>query len=286
MKYYHTPVLMEEVLDYLKPKSNENFVDCTVGLAGHAEKILSKISPRGRLLGIDQNQEGISEAKKKLEKYKNRTIFVHDNFRHLNKIIGDQNFSRVAGIFFDLGLASWQIDDSKKGLSFSVEAPLDMRLSDNLTFTAADIVNRYPEKQLANLFYQYGDVRGNRQLARKIIQSRGKQAIKTTSDLVKIIASKNPKILAPIFQALRIEVNQELENLTLALPQALEILKPKGRIVVISYHSGEDRIVKNFFRSQKGQLKILTKKPVTTSREEIRENPRARSAKLRAAEKI
>jgi len=278
--------MVHEVIKFLAPKKNGNYIDCTLGLGGHAEMILEKNGPKGKLLAIDQDSENINEAKEKLKKFKDRIVFICRNFRHLDKIVGSENFPGFSGILFDLGLASTQIDNSEKGISYLTNSLLDMRLDPSLQYTAADIINRYSEKQIANIFYEYGDVRGNRNIARKIVFARDKKPVKTTRDLVEIIGTTNPKILAPVFQALRIEVNHELENLHEVLPQALELLLPKGRIVVISYHSGEDRIVKNFFRSNKSKLAILTKKPIIASNEEVVKNSRSRSAKLRAAEKI
>lgn len=286
MKYFHEPVLTKELLVFLAPKSNNNYVDCTVGLGGHSKEILNKNGPNGKLLGIDQDPNSIREAQSKLEKFTKRIKLVCDNFRNLEKIIKNNSFFPIDGIIFDLGLASWQIKEPKKGLSFAQDVYLDMRLSPELKICAADIINTYSEKQLSNLFFEFGDIKGNRFFARKIVKERKNRKIQKTFELVKIIGTNNPKILAPIFQALRIEVNNELENLSLVLPQSLEFLNKGGRIIVISYHSGEDRIVKNFFRSNKSKIKILTKKPVIASREEIQKNPRARSAKLRAAEKI
>jgi 16S rRNA (cytosine1402-N4)-methyltransferase len=286
MDYHHIPVLTREVLAYLDPKPNENFIDATLGLGGHTLEILKKTAPNGKILAIDQDLEGINEAKKRLQEYKNRIIYINNNNVYLDKIIRNSGYKRVSGIVFDLGFASWQVENDLKGLSFSSSAPLDMRMSADLNLTASEILNKYPEKKLANLFYEYGDVRGSRRLASKIIEKRRNISIDNTTDLVDIIGTKNPKILAPIFQALRIEVNKELENLQEVLPKAVEILDKNGRIVVISFHSGEDRIVKNFFRANKGELEILTKKPVVAGKEETDINPRSRSAKLRAAKKV
>lgn len=286
MEYQHTPVMAKEVLHYLDPKPNENFIDATLGLGGHARKILDKTAPNGKLLGIEQNKEGLDEACKNLQKYKNRIVAVCDNFLNLDKIIRSKHFSRVSGIIFDLGVASWQIEDSGIGIAFSKNFSLDMRLGDYYSTTAADILNNYTPKELANLFYELGDFRHSHQIAKKIVEKRREKKIRTSFDFIEAIGIKNPKVLAPIFQALRIEVNHELENLNSALPQALNILAPNGRIVAISYHSGEDRIVKNFMRSNKGDLKILTKKPIIPDFEEIKLNSRARSAKLRAGEKV
>jgi len=286
MQYYHTPVLTKEVIDYLDIKSNKNYIDATLGLGGHAEEILKKNGPHGKLLAIEQTEDGLDEAKNRLSKYSKRIIFVNDNFRNFEKIIKSNNFPLVSGILFDLGLASWQIGDDNIGLSFSSNHYLDMRLDPMAKRTASEILTTYTFKELSNMFYEYGDIRSSRHLAEKIIASRKDHPIKDVRDLTKIIGSNNPKILAPVFQALRIEVNNELSNLNAVLPQALSAVSSGGRIVVISYHSGEDRIVKNFFRANKESEKILTKKPIVPSWEEIKLNSRSRSAKLRAAEKI
>lgn len=286
MQYFHDPVMLDETLEYLNLKRNNNYVDCTLGLAGHTKAILRKNGPKGKVLAIDQDPKGINEAKKLLEKYKNRVTFSHNNFRDLNKVIGDTNFGRISGMLLDLGLASWQISDSERGISFSTNMPLDMRMNPDSILTAKEIVNKYPEKKLANLLYNLGDIYKSRSIAKKIVSERVKNPINNTVDLVSIIGTNNPKILAPIFQALRIEVNEELESLNEVLPQAYESMKKGGRLVIISYHSGEDRIVKNYFRSNKDKWKILTKKPINATDKEISINPRARSAKLRAGEKI
>ena len=285
MNFIHKPVMLEEVIKYFAPRKNQNYIDLTFGLGGHSKEILRKTGPNGKILAVDQDEKAQSEACETLKKYKNRIIYICDNFRNLDKIVGNTHFQRVSGILMDLGLGSWQIDILEKGISFSKNAPLDMRLGNNQRISAKDILNDYNEKQLANLLYNYGDVYKSRKFARNIINYRQKNEISFVSELIEAIGTKNPKILAPIFQAIRIEVNNEIENLNIALPQILNILMPKGKIIVISYHSGEDRIVKNFFRSNKDKLKILTKKPITPTNEEIKYNPRSRSAKLRVAQK-
>ena len=286
MNYYHEPVLLKESLLYLNPKPHQNFIDCTVGMGGHAVSILKKSSPDGKLLCIDQDPEGLNEVKNRLSAFTGRTVYACDNFRNISEIVRDTKFPQVSGIIFDLGIASWQLGSKEKGLSFSNNSYLDMRLNPKLNITAADILNDYSEKQLSNLFYIYGDIRNNRSLARRIISGRKDKPINRSNDLIEVVGTKNPKMLAPVFQALRIEVNHELENLQIAIQNAMELLLCGGRIVVISYHSGEDRIVKNFFRSDKSRIRILTKKPIIPDSQEINMNSRSRSAKLRAAEKI
>ncbi|EKD56787.1 MAG: Ribosomal RNA small subunit methyltransferase H [uncultured bacterium] len=298
---HHTPVLLKEVLHYLAPKPNQNFIDCTLGLGGHSKAILEKTAPVGKLLAIEQNAEGLHEAQKNLVKYKNRITYINGNFANLNEIVRDSNLKGFFGIFLDLGLASWQIDEGDLGISFQKDEPLDMRLEKTKNpsaslragqklktknLTAADVINKYPLKKLADVLYQYGDIRNSYAIAKKIVNNREKSPIKTTFQLQEILQTKNPKFLAPVFQALRIEVNNELNNLIKVLSQIAQLLKTGGRVVIISYHSGEDRIVKNYFRDNKETFKILTKKPIIPSDEEIKQNSRSRSAKLRAFEKI
>jgi len=289
MTLQHIPVLVDKVIEYLNPKKNEKFIDATFGLGGYSEKILARLGSKGSVLGIDWDRKNILEGQKRLEQFKNQLRIREGNFADIEKIARSEKYVSVSGIVLDLGLASTQITNPHYGLSFSGKKQvLDMRLDPEARFSAKDIINHYPEKKLADVFYQNADLGNSRSIARKIVEAREKKEIIYNQELVNLLGSKNPKFLAPVFQALRIEVNKELENLKKALPQAVSILKNGGRIVVVSYHSGEDRIVKNFFREQKheGSLKILTKKPIIAEREEIIINPRSRSAKLRAAEKI
>lgn len=284
----HTPVLMNEVIRYLNPQKNQNFIDATLGLGGYAEKILASTGPKGLLLGIDWDEDNLGRAVKNLERYRKRLTVVRDNFVNIREIVEKTKFSKIGGIVFDLGLASTQLENANYGLSFQGDQILDMRLNLQAGLSASDIINRYSPKELANIFYQYADLKNSRNIARKIVFAREKEKIIYNWQLKKAIETDNPRILAPIFQALRIEVNKELENLEKVLPIAIDLLEGKGRIVVISYHSGEDRIVKNIFRdlAKQGKIKILTKKPLVPTFEEIRSNSRSRSAKLRAAERI
>lgn len=284
---FHIPVLGKELIEILYPQPNQNFIDCTLGLGGHAEKILEKTKPKGKLLGIDQDRDGLNEAKKKFKKFSHRVIFIHDNFVNVAKIVQSLHFPAPNGIIFDLGFGSYQLE-KPIGLSFSQDQPLDMRLNPDADLTAKTIVNRYGEKKIADILYQYGDIRKSWLFAKRIALASRKHPIETTSELVAVLGTKNPKVLAPIFQALRIVVNNELENLQRGLKDAFEILRSKGKIAVISFHSGEDRIVKNYFRElfQDKRANILTKKPIIAEEKEIKINPRARSAKLRIIEKI
>lgn len=281
----HTSVLAKEILQYLDPKLGENFIDCTLGLGGHAKLILEKIAPGGRLLTIEQDTEGINEARKNLEKFKNQTIFVNNNFANIGQIARNFDFTGVSGILFDLGLALWQIKEKKYGYSFEIDSPLDMRMF-GAKMSAAEILNRYHQKKLADMLYFNADLGNSRFTAKKLVEFREKKKFSRTADLLEALGTKNPKFLAPIWQALRIEVNNELENLQIALRDCIKLLTVGGKIAVISFHSGEDRIVKNFFRDNPNDLKILTKKPIVAQYEETKNNPRARSAKLRVAERI
>lgn len=283
----HTPVLVKEVLQFLESSANQDFIDCNVGFGGHAEQILSNTKPKGRVLGIDLDEQTIKQAQSNLKKFANRVILVNDNFVNIAEIAKNNGFLEISGIIFDLGLSSWQIDQSKRGFTFMRDEPLDMRFGQT-DLTAEKIINKYTPKNLANVFYQYGDIGYSRSLANKIYTAREHHTIHSTVELVEAIGTKNPKILAPIWQALRIEVNDELNFLQNALVKSIDLLKIGGRVAVISFHSGEDRIVKNLFRDMKisSSLKILTKKPITASEQEISQNSRARSAKMRVAERI
>ncbi|MEM3673466.1 MAG: 16S rRNA (cytosine(1402)-N(4))-methyltransferase RsmH [Candidatus Bathyarchaeia archaeon] len=294
MNPVHVPVLQKEVLDFLNPKADENFVDCTIGEGGHAFAILERILPNGKLLGIDLTREIIEGLKAKAENLNKNLILVCDNFANLKSIVERHGFGQVSGVLFDLGLSSWHLEKSGRGFSFSRDEPLDMRFQGGIT--AQEIVNTWPQKELKRILKEYGEERFAKRIAREIVQSREKEPITSTLQLVSIVERAVPywyqkRRIHPAtktFQALRIAVNGELNNLKRALPQAVEILKPNGRLVVISFHSLEDRIVKNFLRenARKGLLKVLTKKPVKPSAEEVKFNPRSRSARLRAAVKI
>jgi 16S rRNA (cytosine1402-N4)-methyltransferase len=310
MEFKHQPVLVKEVLEYLDPKPNENFVDCTLGGGGHAQEILKLTGPGGKLIGIDLDPEAIKAAKEKLKNFGDRAILINDNFKNLKQIIYDAGgFNQINGILLDLGLSSYELEDETRGFSFRGSSFLDMRFGATEK-TAAYIVNQYKEENLTRIFKDYGEERYAKLIARDIVKERKITPIRTTDQLVKIIEKiypHNPKSkihpATKVFQALRIEVNHELENLQEILPQAMDLLAKGGRLVVISFHSLEDRIVKDFFKNEaKGcicppklpvcvcnhqpNLEILTKKIIIPSLGEIKNNPRSRSAKLRAAIKI
>ncbi len=297
----HIPVLVDEVIQYLDPKSNENFIDATIDGGGHTMAILEKNKPEGKVLGIDLDKTLLENLKFKIKNLhlENRVILAQGNFKNLKEIIKntcpDWN-QKVNGVLFDLGMSSWQLEESGKGFSFKRNEPLDMRFDSSQELTAKDIVNYWPEYEIEKILREYSEERYARKIAKEIVSERQKKPIFTTFELVEVIKKAVPRNYergrihpaTRTFQALRIATNQELENLRLVLPQAMEVLKENGRIVVISFHSLEDRIVKNFFRekAKEEKLKILTKKPVRASEEEIQKNPRAHSAKLRAAAKL
>ncbi|MCK4781364.1 16S rRNA (cytosine(1402)-N(4))-methyltransferase RsmH [Candidatus Parcubacteria bacterium] len=288
---YHIPVLQKEVLEYLNPKPNENFIDCTIGEAGHTFAILEKNKPNGKVLGIEIDPEVYKKSRAT-----DRLILVNDSYVDLKKIVGQYNFKNVSGILIDLGFSSWHIEKSKKGFSFQKDEALDMRFSPDSNLTAKEILNRYSEKEIEKILKKYSQEKFGKRIAKKIIEARRMKPINTTFELVEIIKSSVPlwyqrqkrNPATKTFQALRIAVNDELNNLRKILPQTLKILKPGGKIVIIGFHSLEDRIVKNFFKETKKEklVKILTENPIKPGREEIKINPRSRSAKLRAAIKI
>lgn len=285
----HTAVLQKEVLELLNPEKNENFIDCTIGEGGHTALILEKNGPEGKVLGIDLDPQQI-------ENYKNRLILVNDSYVNLLKIVDKNNFGPVSGILLDLGMSSWQLEISGKGFSFQKDEPIDMRYDKSQFLTAKIIVNEYSEVKIEKILKEYGEERFAKQIAQKIIEERKIKKIESTFQLIEVIkkAISSKRSYSKIhcatrtFQALRIAVNDELNNLNKVLPDIISVLSPGGRIVIISFHSLEDRIVKNFFRDKEkeGEIKILTKKPLTAQFDELEANPRSRSAKLRAFTKI
>ena len=280
----HIPVLKKEVLDYLAPQKQENFIDGTFHKGGHSKLILEQTGPLGKVLGIELDESIFKEAQAEFKGNK-RIKLVNDSYINLEKIVKENNIKNISGVLLDVGMSSWHIDESGKGFSFQKDEPLNMLYNQGIT--AEEIVNTYSQKDLERIFTEYGEERKARKIAENIIKNR---PIKTTLALKQIIqksvlASKITPI-AKVFQALRIEANQELENLKKVLPQTLDVVEKGGRVVIISFHSLEDRIVKEFIRENKDKIEILTKKPITPTSEEIKQNSRARSAKLRAFKKI
>lgn len=298
----HIPVLLSESVAALDIDSKGIYVDGTLGGAGHAEEIIKQLSPKGIFIGCDVDHDAIVRATKQLSPYVCKKYFIHDNFRNLDKVLEKLKIEQVSGILLDLGWSSFQINDSTRGLSFMNDGPLDMNLSKGMPgerLTAYEIINNWSEETLADIFYGYGDETKARVIARYIVKLRKEKPITSTHQLAQAVitclfpnAKKNPyfKIhpATKIFQALRIAVNDELQVVTDAINKGIHVLAPKGRFAIITFHSGEDRIVKHLFKSfaEQGIIKIVTKKPIVPSESEIRENPRSRSSKLRIIEKL
>lgn len=302
MNAYHIPVMLKEVLSYLDIKPGHWYIDCNLGGGGHTKGILDK---GGNVLGIDLDPEAIYEVAKnyglKVDEKEGHLfvesknlVLIQDNFSHLATLTHLTHLTNFSGILFDLGVSTHQLDTPERGFSFNTDAPLDMRMDPKLQVTAADLINGLYEKELAELFWNLGEENFSRPIAKRIVEARLKKKIETTNELAQVILSVRHRTSSDrthpatrVFQALRIAVNDELNSLKIALPQALKILAPGGKIAVISFHSLEDRIVKDFFRDEqgKGTVKFITKKPVSPTEEEVEENPRSRSGKLRVAEK-
>ncbi len=289
---FHTPVLLKETIDFLNIEKGKKYIDATVGGGGHTEAILKA---GGKVLGIDWDPEAIEAAKRHLRTACPDAFWkiVRGSFGYLSEIAERESFGKVNGILFDLGVSSHQLEVFERGFSFQADAPLDMRMDPGLAVTAADLLKVLSKKQLYALFIEFAQEKRAWAIADAIVRARKIKPIKTTkqlADLVVKVYGDRRKIRrihpsTKVFLALRIAINSELENLKLALPRAVGLLKPEGRMIVISFHGSEDRIVKMFFKKEK-KLKILTKKPIIPSEEELRINPRCRSAKLRVAEKI
>lgn len=286
----HIPVLLEETINWLKVGKGKKYIDCTFGFGGHAKEILKQ---GGEVLGIDVDVESLKLAKQNFSHLEKLTLFT-GNFRNLQQISQDHGFNKVSGVLFDLGMSSWQLNSSGRGFTFLKNEPLDMRMDQTLGVTAAQIIKVLNKGEIDELFSKLGEESLARDLGVSLIRARGIKEIITTYDLAKVVAEvyrkkyrsrskKNPA--TKIFQALRIAVNDELNALKEALPQAVRLLSMGGRLVVISFHSLEDRIVKQFFRDCE-ELAVLTPRPIVPSLTELKSNPRARSAKLRVAEKI
>lgn len=297
---YHIPVLLKESIEQLNIKPDGVYVDCTFGGGGHSKAILQQLGPTGRLVAFDQDEEAIRNLPQD-----DRVIFVPHNFRHVQRFLRLHNIISVNGMLADLGVSSYQFDQPARGFSIRHDAVLDMRMDTRQSKTASDVVNTYGEQQLHKLFEQYGEVTNAKTLARTIVQARQVTSLKTIESFknaVRGIVKGNPnKYFAQVFQALRIEVNDELGALQEMLKQVPSLLKLGGRVAIITFHSLEDRLVKNFFRSgtfeeqnvnpftteqEANELKVITKKPITPAEDEVKRNPRSASAKLRVAERL
>lgn len=290
--FYHEPVLLNESIDFLLSNKETSeakiYVDCTLGGGGYTKKILEQTKADTIVAAFDRDINAIEHCKKVLVEYSGRIIYCQNNFADIKQVLADENIKKVSGVVMDLGLSSYQLNN-EEGFSYQKDTALDMRADNRQELTAKDVLNEYNEKELLKIFKDYGELKYSRQITRDIIVYRGKKRFETTFELAELLKEKIPpryvnKDLAKVFQALRIEVNGELDNLKKVLESAADILEPGARIVAISYHSLEDRLVKHFLRTG-GIFKVLTKKPVLAGSKEISLNTRARSAKLRAAEK-
>jgi 16S rRNA (cytosine1402-N4)-methyltransferase len=287
--YSHTPVLLEEAMQFLDPRPGGRFIDATLGAGGHTLELLRRTAPGGTVLAIDQDESALSGARETLASFGSRVIFVHSNFKEVGSAAVEHGFMPCDGVLADIGISSMMVDDPSRGFSFMREGPLDMRMDRRQPLTAGDVVNTYSEKEIADILYTYAEERRSRPLARSIVRSR---PLQSTTDLVRAVervsGGKRFGQIHPAtrtFQALRIYVNDELKSLETFLDSSMSVVRPGGRVVVITFHSLEDRIVKNRFRAPSVPGRVLTKKVVKGSDEEVGRNPRARSAKLRAWEK-
>ncbi|MCR3757852.1 16S rRNA (cytosine(1402)-N(4))-methyltransferase RsmH [Clostridium felsineum] len=310
MEFNHVPVLLEETIENLDIKEDGIYVDCTLGGAGHSSEILKRLSDKGRLIGIDQDKDALKAASERLKDYKNFT-FVHDNFSNIKSILEELRIDKVDGILADLGVSSYQLDEAERGFSYMNDAPLDMRMNRDNEFSAYDVVNVYDEEKLYSVIRNYGEEKFAKRIARFIVEKRSEGPINTTFELVEIIKAaipakfrrQGPHPAKRTFQAIRIEVNHELQILNKTIEDAVDKLEDSGRICIITFHSLEDRIIKNKYRElqdpcicpkdipmcvcgKKPKIKIITRKPIEASSAELEYNPRSRSAKLRVAKKI
>ena len=302
---WHVPVMQKEVQEYLNLSANATFVDCTLGLGGHARLIAEGLGPDGHLIGIDRDAQSLSLAKANLANSVCRKDFVHDDFRNIDKVLDGLKISQVEGMLFDFGISSFQLDKPERGFSIKSDGPLDMRMDQDSFISAYDLVNSLSEQEIASILHNYGEERMSRRIARFLVEERAKKPIESTKELSEIVMRAMPGRLrhqrihpaTRTFQALRIAVNRELESIELALNKCVKYLKKNGRICVIAFHSLEDRIVKQKFRAytvaqataqgtDSVQLELVVRKPIRPMEEEVIANPRARSARLRVAQKI
>ena len=290
----HKPVMVDEVLDYLNLQSGQTILDCTVGGGGHAIRILDKIKPDGFLIGIDKDMEILQTTKQSLSKITGKFKLYHADYSDIDEVLRQADIDKVNGVLLDLGVSSLQFDQADRGFSFAKEAPLDMRMDRSRGITAQNLIRRLSESELGELLWKYGEERRSRRIARAILKEEKGVGITSTRQLAAIVERVVPRGKGKIhpatrvFQALRIAVNKELENLEIFLDKIYNYMAVGARIVIISFHSLEDRIVKNKFieKAKQNIFRVLTKKPITPCETEIRENIRSRSAKLRVAERI
>lgn len=311
LSFHHVTVLREEAVAGLNIRPGGIYVDCTLGGAGHSSLIASQLTEGGRLIAIDQDDWALENARERLAPWLDHVTLVKSNFRHLKEIVADMGLGGVDGVLFDLGVSSPQLDEGERGFSYNADAPLDMRMDQQASLSAYDIVNEWEEEEIAQVIWEYGEEKFSRRIARQIVAYRQKKPVQTTGELVEIIKEaipaaarrSGPHPAKRTFQAIRIAVNDELDAFREAVVDAIDVLNPAGRVSVITFHSLEDRICKQVFQEySKGctcppafpvctcghvaTVKVITRKPVLPSEEELEANPRARSAKLRVAEKI
>lgn len=310
MNFQHTPVLLNEIIENLNIKEDGIYVDGTLGGAGHSKEIAKKLKT-GKLIGIDQDVNALKKSEEVLSPYKDNVILVHNNYENIDVVLKELNIPKVDGILLDIGVSSHQLDEESRGFSYHNDAPLDMRMDKSNTISAWDVVNNYSQKELEQIIFDYGEDRWAKRIAEFIVMEREEKAIDTTLELVSAIKKAIPKAVRmegnhpakKTFQAIRIEVNRELEVLKNSIEKMVDLLNPGGRLLIITFHSLEDRIVKEHFRElykdcicppeipqcvceKRREIKIITRKPIIPSDKEISDNPRSRSSKLRIAEKI
>ena len=292
---FHAPVMNREVLEYLNLRPGQCVVDCTLGLGGHALGIAEKIGSEGCLIGIDRDNESLQMAKEALKAFPGISHFVYEDFRHFDEILKRLGIAEIDGILFDLGISSFQLENPERGFGIKTDGPLDMRMDQHSYISAYDLVNSLSENEISSILRNFGEERWHKRIARRLVQEREKKPFESTQELSQAVLRAMPyrskERIHPAtrtFQAFRIAVNRELEALDAVLTKCIAYLRKGGRICVISFHSLEDRIVKNKFRdfSKAGQLKLIFKKPLRPNEEEILNNSRSRSARLRAAERI
>ncbi|WP_310236232.1 16S rRNA (cytosine(1402)-N(4))-methyltransferase RsmH [Brevibacillus nitrificans] len=311
LSFHHVTVLRDEAVAGLNIRPGGIYVDCTLGGAGHSSLIASQLTEGGRLIAIDQDDWALDNARERLSAYMDRVTLVKSNFRHIKDIVSDLGLEGVDGVLFDLGVSSPQLDEGERGFSYNADAPLDMRMDQQAVLTAYDIINEWAEEEIAKVIWEYGEEKFSRRIARQIVQYRAKQPVQTTGELVELIKEgipaaarrTGPHPAKRTFQAIRIAVNDELNAFKEAVADAISVLRPEGRVSVITFHSLEDRICKQVYQElskgctcppsfpicacgNKATVKVITRKPILPSAEELEANPRARSAKLRVAEKL
>lgn len=311
MEYKHNTVLLNETVDSLEINPDGIYVDATMGGGGHSEEICKRLSENGTFIGIDQDQFAQNYAQERLRDYKCKKIFIKNNFKNLKEELNNHGIFQIDGIIYDLGVSSFQLDDKDRGFSYHGNGPLDMRMDESASLNAKDIVNTYSQEEIADILYKFGEEKFSRRIAENIVKAREDKEITTTEELSELIKRSYPKKqrykgkhpARKSFQALRIAVNNELDILDSSYDQALEILKPGGRIAVITFHSLEDRVTKQYFKNKLNpctcppefpvcicgktpEIKLINRKPIIPSEDELEANNRARSAKLRVAEKI